>query len=203
MTSQTSGQLSSVGTPSNTEPLEVRARWDAVLEGPARAALERALPAYCAARRWYRTKTKRVQSARISAAFPLRFASDLARITLVDLLLEDGSRDTYVLPLTFVHGPEASRVRARRAHAIVVPLRVEPSKGTGELLEGFVIDALALEGFTSELLVALARGRTLADADAVLQFHRLAAVDAAAGPARLVDGEQTNTSVLFDDQLRR
>ncbi|MEA2750937.1 MAG: maltose alpha-D-glucosyltransferase / alpha-amylase, partial [Myxococcales bacterium] len=62
MTSQTSPHVTSV---------EVSGRWDALFDGPARSALERALPAYITSRRWYRTKTKRVQSARIGAAFPV------------------------------------------------------------------------------------------------------------------------------------
>jgi 1,4-alpha-glucan branching enzyme len=200
MTSHPSREAASGSAPlSTSEPILVKARWDAVLEGSARTALERVLPAYCAARRWYRTKTRRVQSARITAAFPLPFGGELARVVLVELLLEDDVRDTYVLPLTFVHGAEAKRLRTRRAHSIVLPLRVEEASGAGERLDGFVIDALALEGFSSELLVALARGRTLSDAGSVLQFHPLASVDAGVGPARLVDGEQTNTSVLFDE----
>ena len=48
MTSQTSPHVTSV---------EVPGRWDALFDGPARSALERALPAYITSRRWYRTKT--------------------------------------------------------------------------------------------------------------------------------------------------
>jgi 1,4-alpha-glucan branching enzyme len=174
--------------------IDVSSRWDALFEGTARAALERALPAYIAARRWYRTKTKRVHAARIGAAFPLPFGSELARITLVDLTLDDGSRDTYVVPLAFVHGDAAGRLRTRRAHALVLPLRVA---GSGD---GFVVDALALEEFSSELLGAIARGTKVEDSGAILEFHPLAGVKPAGGPARLVDGEQTNTSVLFGEQ---
>jgi 1,4-alpha-glucan branching enzyme len=174
--------------------VEVSSRWDSLFEGSARAALERALPGYIAARRWYRTKMKRVHSARISAAFPLPFGSELARIALVDLALDDGSRDTYVVPLAFVHGDEAARLRDRRAHALVLPLRVGGSR------DGFVVDALALEDFLNELLGAIARGTKVEDSGAVLQFHGLAGVKPSGGRAKLVDREQTNTSVLFGEQ---
>ena len=46
---------------------------DALFDVPARAGLERMLPAFIAARRWYRTKTKHVHDARIVAAFPLKY----------------------------------------------------------------------------------------------------------------------------------
>ena len=91
-------------SPRSNTVVEVASRWDALLELPARAALERVLPAYIAGRRWYRTKTKRVQSARIDAAFTLDVGAEVARIVLVDLTLDDGGRDTYVVPLAFVHG---------------------------------------------------------------------------------------------------
>lgn len=186
MTSQASSRVTSI---------EVSPRWDALFEGAARSSLERALPAYVAARRWYRTKTKKVQAARILSAFAMPFGGDTARIAIVELSLEDGSRDTYVVPLAFVHGEEASRLRARRPHAMVLPLRV-----TAGALDGFVVDALALEDFLNALLVAIGRGGTLVDGGAELRFHGLGALDTNAVNARLVDGEQTNSSVLFGER---
>jgi 1,4-alpha-glucan branching enzyme len=174
---------------------EVSSRWDSLFDGAARATLERALPTYVAARRWYRTKTKRVQSARVSAAFALRFGDERARIAIVELSLDDGSQDTYVLPLAFVHGAEAARVRAAAPHAVVMPLRVAAGS-----LEGCVVDALVLEGFLGALLASIAGGGTLEDAGAELRFHTLSPVLASGVAARLVSGEQTNTSVLFGER---
>jgi 1,4-alpha-glucan branching enzyme len=200
MTSQTSPHVTSV---------EVSGRWDALFDGPARSALERALPAYITSRRWYRTKTKRVQSARIGAAFPVACGPETARIVLVDLTLEDGTRETYVLPLAFVHGEEAASVRSRRSHAVVLPLRVnvgaKPGKknGAAEMREGLVVDALVLEDFLRELLASMARGTKVEDSGAVLEFHGLEGLDPPASRverARLVDGEQTNTSVLYGER---
>jgi 1,4-alpha-glucan branching enzyme len=185
-----------------TVEVSVSSRWDALFEGAdgnARAALEHALPGYVSARRWYRTKTKRVQSARITAAFPLAFGSELARIVIADLLLDDGEHQTYVVPLAFVSSEEATRLRARRPQALVLPLRV--TGGAREAREGFVVDALALESFLGELLAAIARGATLEDAGATLAFQSIGRVDADGLSARPVDSEQTNTSVLFGDRF--
>ncbi len=203
MTSHVASQVTTV---------EVSSRWDALFEGSARAMLERALPGYVSARRWYRTKTRRVQSARIAAAFPLLFGTDrldVARIVLVELTLDDGARETYVLPLAFVSGKEAASVRARRPHALVLPLRVTGGGGASggasgagggrDVRDGFVVDALALEGFLNELLGAIARNAVIEDSGARLEFHALAGVRPHAGMARPVDAEQTNTSVLFGE----
>ena len=177
--------------------VEVPSRWDALFDSGARATLERALPGYVSARRWYRTKTKRVQTARIAAAFPLAYGSEMARIALVDLTLDDGARETYVLPLAFVSVEEANVLRIRRPHALVLPLRV--TGGAKEARDGFLVDALALEGFSSELLAAIARSATVEDSGARLCFHALDGVKAQKYVARPVDTEQTNTSVLFGE----
>ena len=170
----------------------------APFDGSARAALERALPGYVSARRWYRTKTKRVQSARITAAFPLANGADTARIVIAELLLDDGERDTYVVPLAFVSSEEATHLRARRPQALVLPLRV--TGGTREAREGFVVDALALPSFLDEVLAAIARGAVLEDAGATLVFHSIGSVEPDGLTARPVESEQTNTSVLFGER---
>jgi 1,4-alpha-glucan branching enzyme len=180
---------------SGVNAIQVSSRWDALFEGPARASLESALPAYVASRRWYRTKTKRVQAARVTAAFPIGFGAETARLAMVELSLDDGARDTYVMPLAFVHGEEASALRTRRPQAIVLPLRV-----TAGSLDGYVVDALALEPFLGALLASLSRGASIADSGAVLQFHRLAPIDKGPLAAHLVDGGPTSSSVLFGER---
>ena len=206
----------------SSEVVEVASRWDALLDAPSRAAFEQFLPGYIMARRWYRSKAKRVQNARIAAAFTLELGPpEVARIALVDLTLDDGTRDTYVLPLAFVHGDEAAQLRIRRPQSIVLPLRVtnvtnvasaapasraKPRAGD-EARDGLVVDALAVERILHEFLRAIARGATLEDADAVLAFHPLPGMSEAPRsggrtvPARLVDGEQTNSSVVYGDRF--
>lgn len=198
----------------DSTPVEVSGRWDALLDPAMRPRLERALPGYIAARRWYRTKTKRVQGARIVAAFPMSFVpvadgvdrgAATARVTLVELALEDGSRDTYVLPLAFVAGEAAARMRARRPHAVVFPLQVS---ARGRSSAGLVVDALAVEGFLAAWLDAIARGGVVEDSGLALGFHPLPSVKRA--PAELsrgglvpkpVEGEQTNTSMIYGESL--
>jgi 1,4-alpha-glucan branching enzyme len=188
--------------------VEVARSLDSLFEGGARTALERALPAYVSSQRWYRTKTKRVHDAHIKAAFPLAFEGRRARIVLAELSLDDGARDTYVLPLAFASGDEARSLRARSPHAIVMPLRVTGGGGG----EGLVVDALVQPGFVKELLAGMGRRTSVSDAGATLRFHGLTTIAEserqASGLAqsgtlepRLVDREQTNTSVLYGERF--
>ncbi|MDB4946193.1 MAG: 1,4-alpha-glucan (glycogen) branching enzyme GH3-type [Labilithrix sp.] len=176
------------------------AGWEALLDGPSRASLERILPAWIAARRWYRTKTKRVQSARVGASFHITDGPiDIARLLLVDLTLDDGQVDTYVLPVAFLHGDEAAQVKARRPQGIIAPLRVTGAAGR----DGLLVDALVVEPVLRALLRALARGAKLTDGNATLTFQPLPHLkdikdlEQGTSPARLVEGEQTNSSILF------
>jgi len=199
-------------------PVEVPGRWDALLEPGVRAKLERVLPAYITARRWYRTKTKRVQSARVVAAFPMSFplvmdgtskgAATSARVTLLELTLEDGARDIYVLPLTFVAGEDAARLRARRSHAFVLPLQVTSMSARARPSSGFVVDALAVEGFLASWLDAVARGGVIEDSGLALHFHPLPVLQRATKEVGLrdvepkpLDAEQTNTSMIYGDRF--
>ena len=175
--------------------------WEALVDGRHRAAFERYLPAWIAARRWYRTKTKRITAAKIAASFPLTDGPiELARILLLDLTLEDGQVDTYVLPVAFAGGEDAATIRANKPHLVVLGLRLT---GNSAVKEGVLVDALAVEPVLRALLRHLARGAQLTDGDATLSFSPLPelaqAIDPmeSASPARLVSGEQTNSSILY------
>ncbi len=153
------------------------------------ADLERVLPEWIAARRWYRTKTKRVQSARVVASFVMKEAA--ARIVLVDLGLDDGEHATYALPLALVHGAEAARLREERPDAVIMPTH-----------EGLLVDGLAVEAVLQGLLRALTKSEQLVDGEHLLAFHALPGLAVPAPlPARLVAGEQTNSSILYGERF--
>ena len=187
-------------------------RADAIFDASERHQLERVLPAWIAARRWYRTKTKRVQSATILAAFPIPTPvggeRDFVRLALVEVALDDGSRDTYVLPLAWAHGEEAALLRARRPHAIVLPLRVVIAEGRRKRAtsgdEGVLVDALSVELFLRAFLAAVARGESIDDGEWTLRFHPsedVVRIVASMPTPKAIDREQTNSSIVYGDAL--
>lgn len=187
-----------------TEPpatIEVTARWDALFEAPTLAELERALARYVAERRWFRAKSQRVEAARVVAALGLPHGQTRSRVALVEVHLEGGGRDTYVVPLAFVTGEEGRALAARRPHALVASASVVEG---AERREGALVDALSHEPFLAELLDALAAGARVEQDGVTLRFHPLSGLGDARGAAlaaRLVDREQTNTSVLYGDRF--
>lgn len=202
---------------SNTPVLEALSRWDAVVDEGARAATERVLPTFIATRRWYRTKTKAIVGAKIVAAFPLVYPSvagtEIARILLVEVALDDGAKATYVVPLAFVSGESAAKLAKARPDAIVAPLRVtvgaDPrARGGRATVDGLMVDALVLEEVAFELLANLGRGAVIEDAGLVLRFTPIggARKSLASEPPPDVHslrfaGEQSNTSLIYGDRF--
>src|SRR6185436_4982451 len=71
--------------------------------------IEGALAGWIGARRWYRTKTRRIEGARVARTFPL---GDRAAILFVDVAFEGGGDpDTYVLPVARLAKGDAAGVR--------------------------------------------------------------------------------------------
>ena len=159
-----------------TRTSDVRIRWEG-------KELERALAKHIPTRRWFRTKSLSVHNARITHAFP--FAG--GRICIVDVELEGGRVESYVVPLVVLAAAEAKKL----PEMVVMPVE-----------GGFIADATSSEVFLAALLEAVEQGATLREGDAVLAFHPLAISPEHVGlPARLVNREQTNTSILYGDQL--
>ena len=175
------------------------AGWEGVFSGPPRAALERALPPYLAACRWFGGKARRIAGVRIRDAVPLALAEGRARLVLLDVRYEDGPEELYALPLAFAAGDRAGAVRAAHPGAAIAALATGSGPGLLHAVDAdprfarAVLDAIAgsrrAEGSGGELVAwptSLLAGH-VAGAEALL-------------PAPL-GAEQSNTSIRFGDRL--
>lgn len=166
----------------------------AVLFGGAlRELFERRLGAWLEGRRWYRTKTSKVLGARVESAFVLPRASTSSRLALVDLTLEGERRETYVVPFTLLRGERAATFRRERPTHVVF---AGASAADGDVL---LVDGLAVPALAADFLDAIGKGLELACGADLLRFHATPAFrhgEADVAP-RLVDREQTNTSILY------
>jgi maltose alpha-D-glucosyltransferase/alpha-amylase len=119
----------------------------------------------------------------------------------------EGEPQTYVLPLAFAAGPQASKVQSEMPHAVICHLKVKnPEPGKDQ--EGFLYDPLGERDFSKALLAVFAHRRRLRGVGGELvgwttpAFHRLG------GPLlvpqlepSLLKAEQSNTSVAYGDRL--
>jgi maltokinase len=126
---------------------------------------------FVTAQRWFGSKTRQVVHARLIDSALLREADPRCAIELVELAFDTGLHETYQL------------------------LRV---------LDGDEPDGLSDPALARELVHAMRRGLTLQGADGVLEFRP---VEGFAGlgreliAARPVGSEQSNSSIVFDEEL--
>jgi len=193
--------------------LQVDGPWTNVLSGRALVRLQGLLPSYVADRRWFRDKARRVRSITVTDVLPLagptraRTHADhgapdhvAGQLVLLHVEMAEGNPETYALPLSWATGAHADELSRYHPGAVVADLTVD-----GE--PGVLYDAIWDPGFGHALL-ALAQGRRqipgrtgrLAGAPAPRSRQLASGVDPTANPTVLT-GEQSNSSMIFDDQV--
>ncbi|MEW6298560.1 MAG: maltose alpha-D-glucosyltransferase [Thermodesulfobacteriota bacterium] len=175
--------------------------WERLFQGKARATLESVLPNYLRTRRWFGGKARPLRAAAIPEVVPFPYdGSHGAYLISVVVSYVDGDPETYVLPVTVATGEQAERLRKESPHLVIARLR------SGEE-EGVLYDALYEKGFCQALLAAIARRRrfkgTAGELAAVQTsaFRKLRDVGAAPLDPALSRAEQSNTSIVYGDQL--
>ena len=164
--------------------------WPAVLQPPARPALERALLAHVTPRRWFRAKNRRARSARVADLVPLPGARDV--LALVDIAFDRGADERYLVPLAFLSAADAERAAG---HALIARLGEGPAGAA-------LVDGLA-SGSAAEAFRALVETSGVAPGQAGELVGRAqpALAGAGQGPARVAPLEQTNSTVSFGERI--
>ena len=148
-----------------------------------------ALPSYVASSRWYRSKSRDIES--ISIRDVVRVPDSNAFLFVIELEHADGAGDQYVLPLVL------SERRADRAEEIA---QVRAADGS----EGAVLNALEDAAFRTALLEAVACETNFPGQRGAVQASRTAALSERCGDAGLSQiesfvsrAEQSNTSIIY------
>ncbi len=194
-------QLEAATSPSRTRP-QLRAvdQWSNVVQD--RKRLAGALLGFATQRRWFRSKARTQQRARIVDVFDLAGPRSRSLLAMLEVEYADGDPETYLVPIGFVAGEPAVHLDHVSPHAIIATLEVT---GDGREPErGVLYDTLAT-GEAAHALLALARGdATLAGSHGKLIGRSSAALREAALEElvpRAIELEQTNSTVPFSDRL--
>jgi maltokinase len=134
---------------------------------------EQVLIEYVMRQRWYGAKSRAVTHARVLDSVVLRTTEPQFALALIELGYETGAHDIYQLLFALLDGE----------------------------LE---LDGLDLPQLGRELVSAMRSGLTLHGAEGIVEFRPVegfASIGAELNDARSVDAEQSNTSIVFDDQL--
>jgi maltose alpha-D-glucosyltransferase/alpha-amylase len=183
---------------------------DALLGGRARAQLVRALPAYLRARRWFRSKARRIKSVALRDSIPVTLAGGApseqhARLCIFDVDYTEGEAESYVLPLSLGRGEEVERIVSLAPQSLVA--YVVPAGAAEDEAPWLLYDALYDGRFAHALLDAVGGRRRFAGrrgeltASPTSAYRRLRGAKSDRLEASVGRAEQSNTSVAFGDRL--
>ncbi|HVW80475.1 MAG TPA: putative maltokinase [Mycobacteriales bacterium] len=179
--------------------------WTDALRGGSRAPLNRLLPSYLASRRWFRDKSRRIRSATIADAIEVPPAAGMGsqspgQFVVVDVQLDQGLPERYVLTLGCAVGSEAAEIAKWRPESVLCEVRSADG-------DGVIYDALTAAPFTKAIVDLMGRRRHLAGTKGRLEptptraFRRLRDGIGPETPAVPISAEQSNTSVVVGNHL--
>jgi maltokinase len=153
--------------------------------------LESALAAFLPRQRWFAGKARRIAEVRIEANVPLRSARPALYAVVAGVAYSDGGTERYHLPMGHDRGFEVRSLVERHPNAVILEATKPPR-------DGIFYDATADERLGAVFLDLLARAVSLEQ----LRFHRSPNwTESLRGPGKLLDAEQTNSSLVFSNRL--
>ncbi|HEY4607094.1 MAG TPA: maltose alpha-D-glucosyltransferase, partial [Acidimicrobiia bacterium] len=181
--------------PSGLPRISVRGGFDDVLR--ARGQLERVLVGDIEKRRWFRSKAQTIRGGHVVDRVQLPGTD--AVIVFLQLEYVEQDPETYALPIAVAGGLEAERIVHEIPGAVIAEIQAGSEPGV-------VYDASADQSFSMALIDLVssrrkAKGRAAALVAGPIAGSRSIAREARDLPVKAVSGEQSNTSVVFGDQL--
>lgn len=159
-----------------------------------RKLLERyALPAFMAGQRWFAEKGERIAKVEVTPLASL--PGDENRLVTANVVTATGASHGYFVPLSVLWGEENLQFLAPKLSWTLARIRTGPKLGA-------ILDASYDERFHRDLLAAIRKGGTIEAEGGALRLtstEALAALDLD-GPYRSVGVEQSNVSVIANDQ---
>ena len=171
------------------------AAWPGLLESPEKAALEKVLPAYIRACRWYGGKARAIKKLGISGLINIGCGS--MPLALLEILYSHGAPQTYLLPLAWKEDSRGAGILKFAPAALIAKLELSGRRG-------FLYDAAYDKEFHAAFLALLSGTRLPKNCSpglAVEQNKPLLKAALRKNPAapgsRLLSGEQSNTSIVY------
>jgi maltose alpha-D-glucosyltransferase/alpha-amylase len=173
--------------------------WDAVFDYMSRAAIERELPRFLSARRWFFGGGRSIARVRIHDV--IRFPHCASFLVIIGVVYTEGDPESYLLPLSLAVGQQAGEMASQ------FPERLFAALKTREGEQGLLYSGFRNVAFQEELLGLMSRRRRVAGEQGEIlgshtkQFRRIWGSDRPALDPSVSKVDQHNTSVLFGDRF--
>jgi maltose alpha-D-glucosyltransferase/alpha-amylase len=161
-----------------------------------RARLEREiLPEYLAHCRWYGAKARNLRNMRVIEHPAISSGAHASQIWFVEVSYLDGPNETYALPVQIASGEKAHEIVQSTPHAVIARL-------SGGEEESILFDAVWDESFRKNLFELIVDRQNASGKNG----HLVGSVaqnlgDFSTTASRVLTGEQSNSSMLFDDKF--
>ena len=118
--------------------------WETLLEGKARATMERTiLPDYLVRQRWFGAKSQTLETISIRDWATINGLETTTHVVFVRAYYSDGNSDKYSIPMGFATGDAAEAIAS--AHPESVISRLRSSEGSGLLYDALISDEFCLQ----------------------------------------------------------
>ncbi len=177
--------------------------WDAIFYDGRQSQLEPLLPAYLRPRRWFGAKSQKIKGVVINDVIMLPVHQELAYLLLITVQYAEEASETYLLPMAYAEGEQASAILRDQRHAVIAALNYHSDQAT----PGLLYDPLIRREFCTALL-ELVRGRRRLRSErggelVGLPMRSLRTLIEAADSLEptIMRGEQSNSSINFGGRL--
>ncbi|PYJ31327.1 MAG: maltose alpha-D-glucosyltransferase [Verrucomicrobia bacterium] len=178
--------------------LKASAQLEVLLHDSQREQLEREiLPTYVRNCRWFGSKARTFRDLKVIEQLPISEDGDSAQLWFIEISYLDAPTETYAIPVKIGSGDVARSVSQSAPQAIIARF----GGGSGAVLFDAVWDAT----FRSQLFEAIMRRQPMkaraGDFVGVVASRSEADGSAISGNSQVVSGEQSNSSMLFDNKF--
>lgn len=177
--------------------------WDAIFYDGRQAQLEQLLPAYLRPRRWFGAKSQKIKGVVVNDLIVLPIGQELTYLVLITVQYTEEASETYLLPMAYAEGEQASAILYDQRHAVIAALRYHPDQA----IPGLLYDPLIKREFCATLLELVRSRRRLRSERggelAGLPMRSLRTLIEAADSLEptIMRGEQSNSSINFGNRL--
>ena len=178
--------------------LKAPTQLEVLLHDGQREQLEREiLPTYIQSCRWFGSKARTLRQLKVIEQLSISADADTAQLWFIEISYLDAPTETYAIPVKIASDAVARSVSQSTPHAIIARFA-----GSGGAV---LLDAIWDETFRSQLFEAIARRQALKARAGEFVGIIASGFDAdqtgTSGDSYVVSGEQSNSSILFDNKF--
>jgi maltose alpha-D-glucosyltransferase / alpha-amylase len=178
--------------------LKAPAQLEALFHDAQREQLEHEiLPTYISNCRWFGSKARTFRHLKVIEQLPISAEGDAAQLWFIEISYLDAPTETYAIPVKIASEDVARSVSQSAPHAIIAHF----ADSDGAVL----LDAIWDATFRSQLFEAIVRRQAMkarvGDFVGVIASRSEADENVVSGNSHVVSGEQSNSSILFDNKF--